>query len=226
MVDQYQQERRWERPFVTVSYELGACAKSILTSLQEYLTRKERRRTGIWQLFDGNLLEEVINDHQLSSDVLPYLGTAASELEDIIEEVIGLHPSRHVLVHKMNKTILRLSQRGYVILVGRGANVVTGQMPRGVHVRLIGSVDRRVRYLMEYYKIGEGQAKQYIIREGRKRREYYRKYFHQDINDPRLYDLIINTDKLSVQDIIGMIGALVFNAKSNSLHHRTFDPAA
>ena len=42
-----------------------------------------------------------------------------------------------VLVHKTAKTILQLAEMGNVIIIGRGANVVTAHMNNIFHVRLV-----------------------------------------------------------------------------------------
>ncbi|MDE2230607.1 MAG: cytidylate kinase-like family protein [Candidatus Omnitrophica bacterium] len=220
-------EKRLAKPFVTISYELGARAKSVIQGLGEYLQTHERRKGAQWRIYDGNLLKKVAEDHQLPQTVLPYLSESiTSELENIIEETIGLHPSRHLLVNEINDTIFQLAQSGYAILVGRGSNIVTADLLQGAHVRLVAPVADRIRYLREILNMEEEQARRYIVQEERNRREYFHKYFHKNIDDSRLYDLTINTAKLPVQDVIRMIVDLVFHVKNENLYHRPLHASA
>lgn len=203
-------DKRIGKPFVTVSYEVGAYGLSVVGSLFEYLQKYEKRKEYTWKVFDKNLAKKVTEDHNLSSSVLPYFSeSTVSEIEDGLEFLVGLHPTRLTLVYEMNKTILHLAESGYVIIVGRGSNIITGKLSKGVHVRLIGSFENRVQYLKQYLKIEEKEARRFIPQEDRRRANYFKKYFDRDINDSLLYDLIINTDRLSIQDIVKEIGSLV-----------------
>ena len=57
---------------------------------------------------------------------------------------MGLHPSSWTLVQQTNATILQLAQMGNVILVGRGATVITSKLNNVFHVRLVGSLEKRI----------------------------------------------------------------------------------
>lgn len=203
-------DKRIGKPFVTISYEVGAYGMSVVESLYKYLQIHESRKEVTWKVFDKNLAEKVVEDCNLKKSVLPYFSeSTAPEIEDTIELMVGLHPGRSALVYKMNQTILHLAESGYVIIVGRGSNIITSKRPKGVHVRLVGSLDNRVQYFKEYFKIEEKEAKEFITKENRRRARYFRKYFDKNINDPLLYDSVINTDRLSIQDIVREIGAVV-----------------
>ena len=210
-------DKRNGKAFVTISYEVGAYGVSVVESLCQYLQKHENRKENLWKVFDKNLAEKVIEDCNLKETVLPYiLETTESEIEDTIELMIGLHPGRSSLVHKMNQTILHLAELGYAIVVGRGGNIITSKLPKGVHVRLIGSFENRVQYIKKYYKIDEKETKKFITKESLRRAKYFRKYFGKNINDPLLYDSVINTDRLSIQDIIREIGSLVLKREMGS----------
>src|ERR1017187_7315548 len=130
-------DKRSGNPFVTISRQTGAYGITVSKGLCEYLQKNERRTQCIWTLFDKDLIKKVAEEHELPETVLPYLSEeTVSEIQDMIEESLGLHPSHDLLVMKTNKTILHLAQLGYVILVGRGSNIITARMPGGVNIRL------------------------------------------------------------------------------------------
>jgi cytidylate kinase len=81
--------------------------------------------------------------------------------------------------------------------VANDANVVTAALPHVFHVRLIGSMQRRVARLMEFDHIPEAEARDRILKSDRGRAHYLRTNFSKDIDDALLYDLVLNTDRVT-----------------------------
>ncbi len=98
---------------------------------------------------------------------------------------------------------------GRTILVGRGAPVITRFTPGGVHVRLVGSIKNREQHIKEHFKFDDKKAREFIKEEDRGRAQYLKKYFDRNIDDPLLYDLVINTDRISYDDAAMMIKDVV-----------------
>jgi cytidylate kinase len=51
---------------------------------------------------------------------------------------------------------------------------------------------------MEDRGLARAEAEQYIVKRDGDRKAFVRKYFNVDIADPSYYDMIINTEKVSV----------------------------
>ena len=205
-------DSRLGNPFVTISRQTGAYGITVSKDLCVYLQKNEKRTKCIWTVFDKELIEKVIQDHDLPETVLPYLSEdTVSEIQDMIEESLGLHPSHDLLVMKTNKTILHLAQLGYAIIVGRASNIITAKMPGGLSIRLVCPLEKRIEHVQEYYKLTLKAAKEFVSEGDRKRKNYVKKYFDRDIEDPLLYDMLINVDCLSRQETIQVIGDLVRN---------------
>ena len=204
-------DKRIYKPFVTISYEVGAYGVSVVEGLCQYLQKNEKNKENAWKVVDKDLAEKVVKDCDLPKSFLKYFSeSTVSDVEDSFEYMVGLHPTRLTLVYSMNRIILRLAESGFVIIVGRGGNIITAKLSQGVHIRLIGSIENRVRYFKDYFKVTEKEAREFVIKENQRRTKYFRKYFDRNISDSLLYDSVINTDKLSVQDIVREIGALVY----------------
>ena len=79
-----------------------------------------------WTLFDRDLVQKVLEDHRLPSRLARFMPEdRISGLQDIMDELFGLHPPFLSLVHRTTETILRLADQGNVILIGRAGNVIT-----------------------------------------------------------------------------------------------------
>jgi len=138
-----------------------------------------------------------------------------SEMENIIEELFGLHPPTETLVRLTADTILHLAELGNVILIGRGANIITSRLDWVFHVRLVASLERRIEHVQQFNHLDKGAALEFIRREDGGRERYLKKYFHEDITNPLLYHLVINTDLISYAEAAQIIGQAVMSRPAN-----------
>jgi cytidylate kinase len=187
-----------QQPSITISREAGSGAVTIGQMLVERLNATlESSDSPSWTVFDSNLAKRVLVDHQLPERLERFMvEDARLPVETIVEELLGLHPTPWLLVQQTTRTILRLASLGRVILVGRGADVVTKRLPYVFHVRLVAPVEKRVQHAVQYYNLTAADAAEKVREEDRARRRYLRRYFDADIEDPLLYDLVINTGRL------------------------------
>ncbi len=136
-----------------------------------------------------------------------------SELSDTMDELFGLHPPSWTLVRKSTETILQLAELGNVVLIGRGAAVITSRLENVFHVRLVGSQERRVARIQEANGISAKKALDLVEREDLGRKRYLKKYFGKDIDDPLLYHVIINTDLVCPEEAARLIADAVVEKK-------------
>lgn len=193
-------------PAITISRETGAGGLAVAELVSELLQKGAPKRGVAWTVFDKNLVELVLDDLHLPTrlaSVLPE--NKVSGITDAIEELFGLHPSSWTMVHKTSETILNLAMLGGVILVGRGANVITGDLAHVFHVRLVGSIDRRAERIMSRHEVSRKAALQLIASEDKGRARYLKKNFGQAVDDPMLYHLTINTDRVACSEAAQMI---------------------
>ena len=165
-----------------------------------------------WTVFDRNLIDKVLEDHGLPAYLAKFLPEdRVSELSDLIADVFGVHPSSKTVVQKTVETVRKLAQAGNVILIGRGATVVTARMPRVLHVRIVAPLEQRIEHCIEAYQMKRAEARKFCPTEDRARRRYLKKYFGVDANDPLQYHLIINTGQVSYAEAARIIGDAVLN---------------
>ncbi|HTL70180.1 MAG TPA: cytidylate kinase-like family protein [Candidatus Eisenbacteria bacterium] len=201
-------------PFVTISRQTGAGGVTIGRKLSAYL-REHDKGAGdcAWEVLDKSLVHRVLQDHALSERIEEFMPEdRVSQISDTLDEILGLHPAAWVLVRKTSETIARLASLGRVILVGRGANVMTRKLPGGFHVRLVGSLPVRIRHVESYFGLNRHQAETLVKTEDEGRRHYLKEYFGKNIDDPLLYDLVVNTDHIPYDEAARLIGHAVLQA--------------
>lgn len=205
---------REHKPFITISRESGAYGITMAEMLVEYLSKRERRHDAVWAVFDKELIKKVINENKLPEEYGQYFHEAAMPvIQNLMGEILGAHPPHETLVRNMSEVIYNIASLGYVIIVGRGANIITRSIAKGVHVRLVGSLEKRIIHMKEHLGVSEKEAKDYINKEDRDRRDYVKKYYKKDIDDIYLYDMIINLDHVPLEDAVRAIGEMILKGK-------------
>lgn len=197
----------WRWRAVTISRLAGAGAHEVAEKLAEYLETHLTPESS-WAVFDRNLVEKVLEDHHLPARLAKFMPEdRVSEIQSTMDELFGLHPPSWTLVQKSSETILHLAELGNVILIGRGANVVTSKFDNVFHVRLVGSLEKRLAYVQKERQLERNAAVQFIHDEDRGRRRYLRQYFHKDVDDPLLYHIVLNTDLVGYEGAARIVGS-------------------
>jgi len=191
---------------ITISRQSGSGAHVVATRLADYLKLHNADPLCPWSVFDRNLVEKVLEDHHLPTRFARFMPEdRTSELAEVLDELLGNHPPTTVLVQQTAETVLQLAQRGHVILIGRGANLITRGLENVFHVRLVGSLDKRIAHVQQTHGLDRKAAMELIHTEDRGRRRYLKKYFGADPDDPKLYHLVINTDLVNYDLAAAMI---------------------
>jgi len=192
-------------PFITISREAGTGESAITSTLLDELSSNQLPGECPWTLYDKDLVKRIVDEYDLSGiqGLLPE--KKFSDIQTMFEELFGLHPTKREMVHNISKSILKLADIGNAIIVGRGAFYITRHHLNALHVRLIGSLPKRTKYMVDEYLLTLKQAEEYIKKEDQQRHDYVKKLFGVDLNDPHYYDLVINTDRLNSKEIAALI---------------------
>jgi hypothetical protein len=169
-----------------------------------------------WAFFDKNLIEKVLEDNKLPDQIAEFMKEEKyKHVTSAVYELLGLKPSEWTLIHKTTDTILQLARMGNVVIVGRGASVITSKLKNTFHIRLVASIEKRVEHMMELLGLNEKGALSHIKKEDENRKKYIKSYFNADINDPLLYHLVLNTDLLTHEGAANLIAEAVVQKFSN-----------
>jgi hypothetical protein len=198
------------RPTITISRQAGTGAHLLAAELVVRLQPRAPAGSPPWTVFDRELVDRVLEDHDLPGKLASYMPEdRVSEISDMMDHLFGLHPPAWVLVRKTADTILHLAELGHVVLIGRGANVVTAQLEHAFHVRLVGALETRIRREQEYRQLDPKRAADYVHEQDLGRKRYLKKYYGKDIDDPLLYDLVVNTDRVPHEETARMIAEAI-----------------
>jgi len=87
--------------------------------------------------------------------------------------------------------------------------VVLKDFPGVLHLRVIASENTRIANISLQKNINPVAAKAQIVESDRYRRNYLERFYRIDWNNPALYDLTINTDRLSIDQAVEIVMPLI-----------------
>jgi len=200
-------KKKYPGPCLTISRQSGIDTNLICKKLVESFRPHYSLE---WAYFDKDLIRKVISDHDLSPRIQKYLSEErVSTISQMLNELLGVHPPILELIHKMVNTVLNLAEFGYIILIGRGANVITAHLKNTYHIRLVAPLEDRIHYLQESKDISKEWAKKILLREDASRKDYLFRTFRKDINNPLLYNLTINVAQFTLDELVSSIVEVV-----------------
>jgi len=200
------QVRKWETgreqekakesalPIITICREPGSGGSLVAKGIAERLG---------FDLFDREIVDQMVLSAQASTRLIQTLDERAlSVMQDWISTLIfekHLWPDQY-LRHLM-KVITTIGKHGHAVIVGRGAHFILPPNDR-LRVRIVAPFETRVFSVARNWDIPVGEARDWVRRTQANRRAFIRVYFHADVGDPLNYDLVFNTGKLSVEEIV------------------------
>ena len=202
-------------PFITISRETGVPEALIYERLLKYLQKIYGEKK--WRFFDKELIDKILNEHNLPKyfkDML--VEDKYSAIKSIASQMLGTGSDIWNLFYKVRTTIIHLAEAGYVIIIGRGANIITAKLPGGLHLRLIASLQNRINYISQYLNIDKNDALKYIKKEDQRRKVFLQTYYNKNVEDPTYYHAIINTDYTGIEGTARLIASSTKQMSVNS----------
>ncbi len=175
---------------ITISRQLGSLGTEIAQAVAKKLT---------YEYMDKDKISESLADYGLPPPEVEKLDEKRPPFWD------SLSIQRGKYLHLVQALIYDFARKGNVVIVGRGGQVLLKDLPGVLHVRIIAPFDVRIQRIIDKGKGGEKQAAEILRRSDRNSAGFIRAYFDVDWDDQTLYDLIINTRKLSVDAGVRMI---------------------
>jgi cytidylate kinase len=99
----------------------------------------------------------------------------------------------------IRETIAQTATRGRVVIVAHGASHIVPRGPEALRVLVTASPATRAKRLGEAKGLDDASAMRELKREDAARRDYLRRFYDIEEERPTQYDLVVNTDLLSVE---------------------------
>jgi hypothetical protein len=189
-------KQRISSPIVTVSRQRGSQGSFLAESLAESLG---------YQLLHREIIDEICKSSGYQRKIIESLDdNIRSRIELWFEGLFkGMYIDASDYIRQLHKVVISISELGGVVVVGRGANYMLSR-DQGFHLRVIASKPRRIENLVSFQGLTAEQAEKEIDESDQTRFEFVRNNFKQEIDDPKAYDMILNTTYMDINDALKM----------------------
>ena len=159
-----------------------------------------------WAVYDRELVEQIAQDMKLQASLLERVDEKkVGWLQEFMESFSSAPVVSDIAyVHRLAKTIASLVAHGDCVLVGRGVAHIL-PVETTLRVRLVAPVAWRVAAMSRKLGVNEEEAAVKVAAIDRQRVQFVREHFNKDTTDPSLYDLVLNTERFSVEQCADLI---------------------
>lgn len=181
-------------PTIAMTQEMGSLSKDVALQLTQTMNLTVLRH---------EMAEHVAGEMHVPTSLINRLREGKAGLVERMttdQERLALYTAEQVL---------ELANRGQVVLRGWGATCLLRPVPHVVCVRVTRSFKKRVEWLMENLEIDDREfAETEICRSDEAHAARMHQQFGVTWGDPLLYDLVLNTDRLTVESCVEQIRLL------------------
>jgi cytidylate kinase len=110
-----------------------------------------------------------------------------------------------ISLDRLQSIIYEVAKNGNAVFFGRGSQLLLRSFDCAFHVLVTGSMEKRIERIMDEKMVGKELAEKMIERSDHDKKSFLRFAFDEDWVNPNLYDLILNTDKLSIDSAVKMV---------------------
>lgn len=112
-------------------------------------------------------------------------------------------------IETMAAIIREIAAQGDTIILGRASQMILKDYANALHVLCVASKEARCYRLAEREGIGLEEATKLVSEGDRDRCAFYKKFWRVELEDPKLYDLTLDTEHLGVDQSAEIVAAAV-----------------
>jgi cytidylate kinase len=181
---------------ITITREYGAGGSEVASKLADSLG---------WEVLDRQLLHRAAEVEHVPDAELERLDEKAITMADRFR----LHPPHQKYLHGLTQAARQAAEQGNVILVGRGARHLLGDMPEAFHLRLVAPPEWRTERMARREGWPHDRALARRVEADRTRELFTRYFFGDAALQPAQYDLVVNTGRVPLRDVVAVVSAIV-----------------
>ena len=196
-VDKLKMKSSWQAD-IAISRDPGSGGKVIAKKIASKLG---------WQLFDKNLMTKLSTELQIPANELVNIDEhGRTWIIDLFNSIFNpdyVSDLRYIL--QLKKLLIHSAKQGDLVILGRGANLILPP-DRCLRVRITASRKTRIDNTYRYEKLKtREEAAALVQRFESNRNRFIHQYFGVNPHNPWLYDLVICTDHLSIDQAASII---------------------
>ena len=176
------------KPYLAISREAGAGGSPVGQIVGDMLG---------WDVLDRDIIDRVAQRYRLPRPMLEMVDeTPANWAYDVLGTWFDpkVVPHEKYVIHLCH-VVLAFACQASAVYIGRGVQFFLPR-DRGLAVRIVASEYYRMQRIADREGISVKEAKRKMRDVDHGRRDFVRRFFHQNIDDPHLYDLVVDVERL------------------------------
>jgi len=105
----------------------------------------------------------------------------------------------------LETVVKELARKQSLVLRGRGSQFILKDFPGAIHTLVVAPFKVRMKRVMENFQLNQEDAKREMDRFDKSSREFIKRYFKAEPEDPVHYDIVINTERFSFQAAASLV---------------------
>jgi cytidylate kinase len=191
-------------PVITIAHEPGSGGRQIAFELAKACG---------FNLYDSILMDAIAASADVSTQVVESVEKARL---DGIQEFIAMLVEEHHLspsdyLKYLMSVLMVIADHGHAVIVGRGGNFIIPPEKR-LSVFTIAPLEQRVENVAAMHNVSAKEARRRIVQREGTRAAFIKQSFNADWYSPKHYDLVINTEHLTIEravkTILGAFGEM------------------
>lgn len=173
---------------ITVSQDFGSGGNVIAQKVAEKLQL---------ELYDD---ERLINDAIEMGVKEKYLKGLEEKAPGFLDRLMGNKPDSYLDI--LQSVVFKIARRGSGVIFGHGSQILLKDFGCAFHIRVYAPLDARIQKLMTNEDLTEEFARNSVRKKDEEFKAFFQYSFHKSFNDMQLYDLVLNTGKISIQTAV------------------------
>ncbi|MFW2332100.1 MAG: AAA family ATPase [Nitrospinota bacterium] len=199
-----------KRPFfVTISREYGCEGRQIAES---FIAKRKADYGEEWTIFTRKILDEMISDDELTMKIVSKVTKEPLSYKDwFIDSLVPdyLKSPSSKIFEKMQHLIISLAEKGNVLFLGAGSQIITHNLsPRqfnALHIRVIAGLRWRIKRIAKVENISLDAAEKIILERQGLRERFLGNFTVFDPTSPTLYNMIFNNSRADADLIVNTL---------------------
>jgi cytidylate kinase len=176
---------------ITISYSMGTDGRSIARRVADNLNL---------ELFDDPKIQEI----------LVSLGIRTEDIKELDEKEPGffdrlLSRKPDIYSRCLDSAVYSVAQKGNGVIVGHGSQTLLQDFGCALHVLIKNNEEKRIQHLMEREGMRREAAEKVIRKSDSTLKGFFRFAYQREWDDPAIYDMVINTEKMGSKTAAGLI---------------------
>ncbi len=186
---------RWQMPLIAMNREIGSLGKDVARGLADALGLKVQHH---------EIIDHLANRARIrKSHVISFLEGTQGLFERLTVDNLKLR------ILTADEIMSAAEAGNGVILRGWGATSLLKDVPHAVRVCVSASRRERIKRMMQRLDAEEEQAAHVVDQNDEAAQAVMRRHFHIDVRDINEYDVGFNTDRMSAEQCVDKILAMV-----------------